>query len=181
MAERPRLLLSYRQCYTFALSKKDKTMKRIFSILAVLSLVSACTLKDKKAGQAGQSFANDSLKRVERERIMNDTANYTTIQWLDSTFQNLAKVKEGAMVEVTFRFRNTGTRPLVVASATASCGCTVPTKPEEPIAPGAEGTIVAKFDSKGRPGENRKSVYVDANTKPTRNHDLGFSVFVDKN
>ena len=156
-------------------------MKKISLFIAAALLLTACIKKDKSASGSGTPSGSDSAKQAALSRIMSDTASFTTLQWIDSTFQNLEKVKEGAQVEVIFRFRNTGNKPLVIASATASCGCTVPEKPEEPIAPGAEGRILAKFDSKGRPGENRKSIYIDANTRPSRNHDLGFSVFVDKN
>jgi hypothetical protein len=151
-------------------------MKHLFILLLATGII-ACQSGDK----APSGTANaDSLNQAKKQAILNDTANYTTLSWIDSSFQTLGKVKEGQQVEVTFRFRNTGTKPLVIASVSASCGCTVPEKPEEPVAPGEEGLIKAKFDSNGRPGENRKSIYVDANTTPSRNHEIGFSVFVDK-
>lgn len=151
-------------------------MKQIFVLLLAAGLT-ACQSGDK---QTSGSTNQDSLNQAKKQAILNDTANYTTLSWIDSSFQTLGNIKEGQQVEVSFRFRNTGTKPLVIASVNASCGCTVPEKPEEPIAPGGEGVIKAKFDSNGRPGENRKSIYVDANTSPSRNHEIGFSVFVDK-
>ena len=71
----------------------------------------------------------------------------TTVLWLDST-QNLGNLMEGTVVDVQFRFKNTGNKMLVITDVAASCGCTVPEKPEKPIAPGAEGVIKATFDSK---------------------------------
>ncbi len=98
------------------------------------------------------------------------------MQWLDSTYKDLGKVKEGQVVEVAYRFKNTGTKNLVIANVSASCGCTIPEKPEKPIAPGEEGVIKAKFDSKGRPkGEARKDVFVKANTEP-QDQQLSFRV-----
>jgi hypothetical protein len=86
-------------------------------------------------------------------------------------------VKEGQVVEVSYRFKNTGDKNLIIQNVSASCGCTVPEKPEKPFAPGEEGTVRAKFDSKGRPhGEARKEVYVNANTKPEQQHVLTFKV-----
>jgi hypothetical protein len=65
----------------------------------------------------------------------------------------------------------------VIANVSASCGCTVPEKPEKPFAPGEEGVIKAKFDSKGRPrGETRKEVFVTANTSPENLTPLSFRV-----
>ena len=143
-------------------------MKKLYILLAVAAGLFACQTADKK-GTPG-------LDAEAREKATRDSANFTTIQWLDSTFLDLGKVKEGQVVEVSFRFRNTGTKNLIIANVSASCGCTVPEKPEKPYAPGEEGVIKAKFDSRGRPkGEARKTVYVDANTSPVQ-HQLNFKV-----
>jgi hypothetical protein len=68
----------------------------------------------------------------------------------------------------TFKFKNTGEVPLVIQSATASCGCTVPNKPEEPIMPGEIGELDVIFRPKeGQTGQLvTKKVTVVANTKP---------------
>lgn len=125
--------------------------------------------------QADQSSVK-TLTQAEKDSAVKDAANFTTIQWIDSTFQDLGKVKEGQVVEVSYRFKNAGDKNLVIADVRASCGCTVPEKPEKPIAPGEEGVIKAKFDSKGRPkGENRKDVFVTANT-PENSTQLSFKV-----
>ncbi len=87
----------------------------------------------------------------------------TTIQWLDPVEQELGKVKEGQVVDIVWRFKNTGDKPLVFSYVRPGCGCTVADKPEEPIAPGAEGEIKAKFDTQGRPFSQHKMMYVQAN------------------
>lgn len=106
-----------------------------------------------------------------------DPENLTSVRWLDST-KNMGTVMEGQKVEVVFRFQNTGSKPLVIASATPSCGCTVPAKPEKPVMPGQEGEIKAVFDSQGRPGSNHKTITVVANTEGNSNHVLAFDVTV---
>ena len=155
-------------------------MKKLFIVLAAGLSLAACTTSDKKPGdeKTKEALQKDSTLYAEKMKVMADTANYTTLQWLDSTFTDMGKVKEGKQVEVSYRFKNTGDKPLVIASVTASCGCTVPEKPEEPIAPGAEGRIKAKFDSNGRKGTNDKHISVDANTKPSRSLELSFRVEV---
>lgn len=75
-------------------------------------------------------------------------------------------VKDGAVVEHTFTFKNTGDVPLIIQNATATCGCTVPKKPEKPIAPGETGEIQVRFDSSNKPGVQNKTVTVTANTDP---------------
>lgn len=89
----------------------------------------------------------------------------TTVQIIDSAY-NFGKVTDGEKVEYSYRFRNTGTKPLVVVQATASCGCTVPQKPEKPILPGEIGFIKIVFDSKGRVGEAHKTITVESNANP---------------
>ncbi len=61
-----------------------------------------------------------------------------------------------------FVVTNTGTEPLVITSAKASCGCTVPSFPKEPIAPGESATITVKYDTK-RPGSINKSIKITSN------------------
>jgi hypothetical protein len=89
----------------------------------------------------------------------------TTVTLIDSAY-NFGNVKEGEKVVYNFRFKNSGNKPLAISNASASCGCTVPEKPEKPILPGEIGYIKVVFDSKGKPGHNEKTIYVEANTKP---------------
>lgn len=90
---------------------------------------------------------------------------YTTVQIIDTTY-NFGKVKEGDIVEYNYRFKNTGDKPLIVTDAAASCGCTVPEKPEHPIQPGEIGFIKVKFNSDKRPGEAEKTITVTSNAQP---------------
>jgi hypothetical protein len=61
-----------------------------------------------------------------------------------------------------FVFKNTGTEPLIISNAKGSCGCTVPTWPQEPIAPGKTAKIDVTYDTK-RVGEINKSVTIMSN------------------
>ena len=47
----------------------------------------------------------------------------------------------------TFTFENTGDAPLEIQGVRSSCGCTIPKKPEQPIAPGEKGEITVKYDT----------------------------------
>ncbi|MGK4566967.1 DUF1573 domain-containing protein [Flavobacterium sp. 3HN19-14] len=61
-----------------------------------------------------------------------------------------------------FVFTNNGTEPLVISNAQGSCGCTVPTWPKEPIAPGAKGVIGVKYAT-DRVGKFTKNVTLTTN------------------
>ncbi|TMI62036.1 MAG: DUF1573 domain-containing protein [Bacteroidetes bacterium] len=151
-------------------------MKKLVFIFGAALLMTACNETDKKASQTGTS--DTSAAKQPAATTNADPENYTTIEWIDNVNQALPKVKEGEIVEVTFRFKNTGNKPLVVDNVSASCGCTVPEKPEEPVMPGKEGLIKAKFDSHGRIGPNTKTLTVVANTNSEKM--LNFSVEVVK-
>jgi Protein of unknown function (DUF1573) len=111
---------------------------------------------------------------------MADTARYTNIQWLDSASRNYGTITEGQKLDVSFRFRNSGSTPLVIGQVRPSCGCTIAEQPKAPIAPGAEGQIRAVFNSQGRSGVNHKTLFVTANTRGTQNYSLQFVVEVEK-
>jgi hypothetical protein len=62
-----------------------------------------------------------------------------------------------------------GKSDLIIVNAYGSCGCTVPEYSKKPVPPGQKGVINVVFDSKGRVGEQVKSVTVVANTEPSTN------------
>ena len=67
-----------------------------------------------------------------------------------------------------FVFVNNGNKPLIITNAQGSCGCTVPTWPKEPIAPGAKGVIGVKYAT-DRVGAFTKTVTLTTNvTEPTK-------------
>jgi hypothetical protein len=89
----------------------------------------------------------------------------TTVQLIDSAY-NFGHAKDGDIIEYNYRFKNTGTKPLVITHASASCGCTVPEKPEQPILPGETGFIKVKFTTANRVGEAHKTITIESNAEP---------------
>lgn len=144
-------------------------MKKLLGILFIAGAVAACNDVDKSKAPAAN--ASTGTQPVE------DTTQFTTIQWLEEE-KNMGTINEGQQLDVTFRFKNTGDKPLVIRSVRPSCGCTAANPPAEPIAPGAEGEIKASFNSQGRTGTNKKTLTVVANTKVTTTHELHFEVEV---
>lgn len=68
----------------------------------------------------------------------------------------------------TFEFKNTGDAPLIITNVQSTCGCTVPSKPTEPIMPGKMGKIDVKYNM--NPGPIRKTLTVESNAV---NYDQG--------
>jgi hypothetical protein len=100
-------------------------MKYLFSVLLAASLFAACN-GNKDAAYTKE----DSIKHAQMLDAAMDTTNVTDIQWLDSVDQKLGTVKQGEQVAVSWRFKNVGTKNLVIGSVTAGCGCTNPETPK---------------------------------------------------
>lgn len=72
------------------------------------------------------------------------------------------EISKGSDGVRTFIFENTGNAPLEIQGVRSSCGCTIPKKPEVPIAPGDKGEITVKYDT-NRVGVFRKTITVNTN------------------
>ncbi len=84
----------------------------------------------------------------------------------EQTEYDFGTVNEGDIVEYTFKFKNTGNFPLIINKATATCGCTVPEWPRDPIGVGKSGEIKVRFNTRNKPNHQTKYVTISANTKP---------------
>ena len=72
---------------------------------------------------------------------------------------DFGKIQQGVPVTYEFAFQNITDKPVVIESATASCGCTTPVKPEAPIAKGKSDKITAGFNAAAA-GQFNKTIYV---------------------
>lgn len=72
-------------------------------------------------------------------------------------------IKQGDKVSHTFELTNTGKVPLVISNVAATCGCTVPSWPKDPIAPGAKAEIQVSFNSAGKMGKQNSVVRIYSN------------------
>ncbi|AWW00108.1 DUF1573 domain-containing protein [Arcticibacterium luteifluviistationis] len=72
---------------------------------------------------------------------------------------------EGPVANYTFKVTNTGTAPVVISRAMASCGCTTPEWSTDPILPGASSSIKVGYNTSGRPGNFKKTITVTSNAE----------------
>ncbi len=89
----------------------------------------------------------------------------TSIQFEEMKF-DFGDMKKGDIVSHSFKFKNTGPNPLLITNAHGTCGCTIPSYPKEPIAPGKDAIMEVQFNSAGKEGLQNKSISVAANTDP---------------
>ena len=162
----------------------------LFAALALAVVFTACknegasstsetTPSTSNTESTGPTSATDVPAAADVEVPVGPT---TTIEFESSTY-DFGTIQEGEKVQYAYKFKNTGSEPLVISNAKGSCGCTVPNWPREPIAPGGTGEIMVEFDSKGKGKEGgqkqTKRVTVTANTDPA-NTFLTITGTVDK-
>lgn len=109
---------------------------------------------------------NAPITNVEQQAQPVVPAGPTTSMKFDEMSYNFGTITAGEKVRHVYKFTNSGNEPLIISNAKGSCGCTVPQWPQEPIAPGDEGEIVVEYNSKGKSGNETKTVTITANTEP---------------
>ena len=85
----------------------------------------------------------------------------------DKIVHDYGTVTQGSDATCEFKFTNTGKEPLIVQKPITSCGCTVPTWPQEPILPGKSDIIKVTY-STHNVGPINKTVTVNSNAKTAR-------------
>lgn len=66
---------------------------------------------------------------------------------VNSETHDFGKIKQGEPVTFVFEIKNISDKPVVVENTSASCGCTTPEKPTEPILPGATGKVKVVYNA----------------------------------
>lgn len=83
----------------------------------------------------------------------------------ESTEIDFGEIDAGKVVDVEFKFENTGDDVLIIKNISTSCGCTAAKMEQKEYKPGAKGVLPVKFYSKGYHGKVVKSITVSTNDK----------------
>ena len=130
-------------------------MFRNVLLLPLIALSIAVLTSCDRSPASGQKSEGKELRNSEKPVIA-----------FADTIYRFGTIKEGQEVAHAFSFTNTGKSDLLISNASASCGCTVPEWPKEPIPPGGKGSIKATFNSEGKQGKQSKQIVITANTFP---------------
>lgn len=111
-----------------------------------------------------QSATNNKVQKTQPENnkveeLGSTSAAEISFETIVYDYGNIAKESDG---KCSFSFINTGKEPLVLSNAKASCGCTVPSWPKDPIMPGGSGVISVVYDTK-KTGPFNKTITIMSN------------------
>lgn len=126
----------------------------IFSFILATLLIVSCSNPAAKE----KTLPLPTHKMAEQE----SRADLAVIDFKKTSY-DFGKVEHGEVLEYTFVFTNTGKSDLVIYSATASCGCTVPEYDKNLIAPGQEGKVKIVFNTRGFRGAQSKTISITSN------------------
>lgn len=125
--------------------------------LSVVVLSTAC-----KQESVADKISDADMKVVATEKA--SIGKLPKMQ-LSKEVHDFGTIAEGTVAETEFFVTNIGEVDLIINDAKASCGCTVPEFPKEPIKPGDSAPIKVSFDSKGKPGAQEKTVTLTTNSE----------------
>jgi hypothetical protein len=134
-------------------------MKKLVILTLSVCVLMACENKQR----------TDAQTIEENQKALQPTATRFPVMAIDTPSVDLGTITQGDTIMHVYNFKNTGNMPLVLSNVNASCGCTTPSYSKEPVAPGENGFITVKFNSKGKEGKLNKTVTAYANTKPSDN------------
>src|SRR5690606_17405544 len=119
------------------------TMKKLLFLLSVVLVAFTANAQEKNTQEKAAS-------------------NGPVITFEESS-KDFGDITQGDKVEHVFKLENTGKAPLVISNVAATCGCTVPSWPKEPIAPGKTAEIKVSFNSAGKMGKQNSVVRIYSN------------------
>jgi len=138
-------------------------MKNSIFIAALAVVFTFTSCKENAADKVNEENAVNT-ENAASTMDANAQAGKYPVMTFDKTEHDFGTLEQGTNVEHLFTFTNTGDAPLVISDAKGSCGCTVPNFTKEPIAPGAKGEMLVKFNGSGQ-NQRTISVTVTANTQ----------------
>jgi hypothetical protein len=136
----------------------------LFSAIALIAFSGSYAQETtKKAVKSAKTVTKiDAPKAVETKVVASPALTDGPGMVFEQETIDYGTIEHNADGKREFVFTNNGNKPLIIESTQGSCGCTVPTTPKEPIAPGAKGVIGVKYAT-DRVGPFTKTVTIKSN------------------
>lgn len=134
-----------------------KYIKNISAVLSLLLLVACNNASKTSNDESTDTTANSAA-------VTKANTGNGEVSFVEDVF-DFGQVADGEVVDHTFKFKNTGTEPVIISRVSTSCGCTTPEYTSTPVAPNQEGEVKVRFDSHGQSGKQQKIITVVSNAK----------------
>ncbi|TDU39613.1 uncharacterized protein DUF1573 [Gelidibacter sediminis] len=132
-------------------------MKKVMLGVSALCLVAFMSCKEDATAKIKSENVAEAAERDA------NSGSFAVIEF-EEVEHDFGTIQNGTPVETVFKYKNTGTSPLVVSDIKSTCGCTVPSDWTRQVAPGETGEFKVKFDGKGN-GVVTKSITMTTNTE----------------
>ncbi len=142
---------------------------KLATLILLCLLLGACAEDGEAATAHGLEATTgnaDLIRNPVAAPVPEDTNRVARMEFDHSEYA-FGTVRAGALVDHQFTFTNTGAVPLLITDARSTCGCTVPSYPKEPVAPGEQGVVSVRFNTAHKTGRQRKPITLTANTYPS--------------
>ncbi len=117
-------------------------------------------------------------RREKTNKVVQQNDRRTKVS-VDNPDRHYYPIIQGEPLEIFYKFKNTGTEPLIVDEIQTSCGCLVADKASyRTIRPGKTGSINLKYNTNKNIGFVRHYVEVYSNVKPKGKIEISFDVHV---
>ncbi len=143
-------------------------------------------IQHKVVSVASNDASNPSMKLEMIGKVLSKDSNKEEskvvgpkIQF-ENTVHDFGKIKEGSVVEYTFKFKNVGSELLEVSNVKTSCGCTAAVISGKSLKPKEEGTLKVEFDSSKREGVVTRTITLTSNDKLEPQKTVTIVAFIEK-
>ncbi|EMY3583862.1 DUF1573 domain-containing protein [Flavobacterium psychrophilum] len=141
-------------------------MKKLIFILSAIAFFGANAVSAQEVATKAKVEVTKTKKAIKAKK--GAVAALPKVEGAGMVFENetidYGTIAHNSEPNRQFVFTNNGNKPLIITNTQGSCGCTVPTTPKEPIAPGAKGIIGVKYAT-DRVGPFTKTVTVSSNAE----------------
>ncbi|MEO0337990.1 MAG: DUF1573 domain-containing protein [Bacteroidota bacterium] len=133
-------------------------MKKLFSLLFFLVGLSLVATAQTESTAETKEEVKEAPAKPAADQAIGPKLEFESEQI------NFGTIEQNSEPFRTIKIKNVGDAPLLITNARGSCGCTVPTVPKQPIAPGASAEMKVRYDTK-RLGKINKTVTLTTNEK----------------
>ena len=172
---------------TAAASQKDEIQPgESTSIDVEFNTEGKAGLQNKVISLASNDAANPNIKLEITGKVLSKATKPEPVKvegpriQFETTIHDFGKIKEGSVVEYTFKYKNVGSSVLEINHVRTSCGCTAAVINGKSLKPNEEGTLKVEFDSSNREGVVTRTITLSSNDSSEPQKTLTIVSFIEK-